>query len=59
VSNVFRGGGIASGIAVSGRLASGIIQVGEKVRVLPGDESAIVRSKPRTFPLARLILRGA
>ncbi|KAG8906018.1 Hsp70 suppressor, GTPase facilitates ribosomal subunit dissociation [Tulasnella sp. 403] len=45
VSNVFRGGGgtLASGIGVSGRLVSGVVQVGEKLRILPGDESAVVR----------------
>lgn len=48
VSNVFKGGGtstMASGIGVSGRLASGVVQVGEKLRILPGDETAIVRSR--------------
>ena len=35
--------GQISGIAVSGRLCGGVIQVGEKVRVLPGDETAIVK----------------
>ncbi|KIO21436.1 hypothetical protein M407DRAFT_15813 [Tulasnella calospora MUT 4182] len=47
ISNVFKGGGtstMASGIGVSGRLASGVVQVGEKLRILPGDETAIVRT---------------
>ena len=46
VSNVFRGGtgGLSSGLGVSGRILTGIIQVGERVRVLPGDETATVRS---------------
>ncbi|KAG8893187.1 Hsp70 suppressor, GTPase facilitates ribosomal subunit dissociation, partial [Tulasnella sp. 417] len=47
ISNVFKGGGtstLASGIGVSGRLASGVVQVGEKLRILPGDETAIVRT---------------
>lgn len=29
---------------MSGRLASGVTQVGEKLRVLPGDETAVVKS---------------
>ncbi|KAG9005228.1 Hsp70 suppressor, GTPase facilitates ribosomal subunit dissociation, partial [Tulasnella sp. 427] len=47
ISNVFKGGGtatMASGIGVSGRLASGVVQVGEKLRILPGDETAIIRA---------------
>ncbi|EJD01255.1 EF Tu GTP binding domain-containing protein [Fomitiporia mediterranea MF3/22] len=42
ISNVFRG--ITSGTAVSGRLCSGVVQVGEQLRILPGDETAIVKS---------------
>ncbi|EIM85561.1 EF Tu GTP binding domain-containing protein [Stereum hirsutum FP-91666 SS1] len=42
VSNVFKGQG--SGTGVSGRLCGGIVQVGEKLRILPGDETAIVKS---------------
>ncbi|KII95934.1 hypothetical protein PLICRDRAFT_99081 [Plicaturopsis crispa FD-325 SS-3] len=42
LSNVFKGSG--AGTAVSGRVCSGIVQVGERVRILPGDESAIVKS---------------
>jgi len=30
-------------MAASGRICSGVVQVGEKLRVLPGDETAIVR----------------
>lgn len=46
VSNVFRGGitGISSGLGISGRLLTGVIQAGEKLRVLPGDETAVIRS---------------
>ncbi|KAG8964732.1 Hsp70 suppressor, GTPase facilitates ribosomal subunit dissociation [Tulasnella sp. 419] len=46
VSNVFKGGGgtVSSGIGVSGRLVTGVVQVGEKVRILPGDETAVVRT---------------
>ncbi|KZT39634.1 hypothetical protein SISSUDRAFT_623284 [Sistotremastrum suecicum HHB10207 ss-3] len=44
LTNVFRGQtSVASGIAVSGRLSSGIIQVGERVSVLPGDETAVIK----------------
>jgi hypothetical protein len=34
----------SSGVGVSGRISGGIVQVGEKVRVVPGDESATIRS---------------
>ncbi|KAI5124791.1 hypothetical protein M0805_005425 [Coniferiporia weirii] len=42
ISNVFKG--MTGGTAVSGRLSSGVVQVGEQLRILPGDESAVVRS---------------
>ncbi|KAL4241371.1 hypothetical protein ABKN59_000306 [Abortiporus biennis] len=42
IANVFRGQ--SSGIAVSGRVCGGLVQVGEKLRVLPGDDTAIVKS---------------
>lgn len=42
LSNVFKGQG--SGAAVSGRICAGVVQVGEKLRLLPGDESTIVKS---------------
>lgn len=41
ISNVFKQHNM--GAAVSGRLCGGIVQVGEKLRVLPGDETAIVK----------------
>lgn len=41
ISNVFKGQ--SSGTGVSGRICGGIVQVGERVRVLPGDETAVVR----------------
>ncbi|KAE9405965.1 EF Tu GTP binding domain-containing protein [Gymnopus androsaceus JB14] len=41
ISNVFKGS--SSGTAVSGRLCGGVVQVGERLRVLPGDETAAVR----------------
>ena len=45
VSNVFKGQtAVASGVAVSGRLVSGVIQVGDRVRAVPGDEVATVRT---------------
>ncbi|KAG8834576.1 Hsp70 suppressor, GTPase facilitates ribosomal subunit dissociation [Serendipita sp. 399] len=44
VTNVFRGqSATSSGFAVAGRICSGVIQVGERVRVVPGDESAVVK----------------
>ncbi|KAJ7781566.1 P-loop containing nucleoside triphosphate hydrolase protein [Mycena metata] len=42
VSNIFKGQG--SGISVSGRLLSGVVQVGERLRILPGDETAVVKT---------------
>ena len=45
LSNVFKGQtAVASGVAVSGRLCSGIVQVGDRVRSVPGDEVGHVRS---------------
>jgi elongation factor 1 alpha-like protein len=55
ITNLFKGQNAASsGVAVSGRLYSGVIQVGERVRVLPGDETAVIKSEwathaPRDF----------
>jgi elongation factor 1 alpha-like protein len=49
LSNVFKGQtAVASGVAVSGRLCSGIVQVGDRVRSVPGDEVGTIRSKPIT-----------
>jgi elongation factor 1 alpha-like protein len=46
VSNVFKGQtAVASGMAVSGRLCSGVVQVGDRLRAVPGDEVAQVRSE--------------
>ncbi|KAH8118532.1 EF Tu GTP binding domain-containing protein [Phellopilus nigrolimitatus] len=42
ISNVFKG--LTGGMAVSGRLCSGVVQVGEQLRIIPGDETAIVKS---------------
>ncbi|KAL6298107.1 EF Tu GTP binding domain-containing protein, partial [Sparassis latifolia] len=42
ISNVYKEQG--SGLAVSGRVCGGIVQVGERLRILPGDESATVKS---------------
>lgn len=45
VSNVFKGQTTGpSGLGVSGRIESGVVQVGEKIAVLPGDETAVVKS---------------
>lgn len=41
ISNVYKSQG--SSMAASGRVCTGIVQVGEKLRVLPGDETAAVR----------------
>ncbi|OCB90856.1 hypothetical protein A7U60_g1880 [Sanghuangporus baumii] len=43
ISNVFKGTS-SSGTGVSGRLCSGVVQVGEQLRILPGDETAVVKS---------------
>ncbi|KAG6903305.1 hypothetical protein C0995_013058 [Termitomyces sp. Mi166 len=42
ISNVFKSHG--SDAAVAGRLCSGVIQVGERLRILPGDETAVVKT---------------
>ncbi|KAL1681342.1 EF Tu GTP binding domain-containing protein [Schizophyllum commune] len=42
IANVFKG--TTSGTAVSGRICGGIVQVGDRVRVLPGDETAYVKT---------------
>lgn len=45
VSNVFKGQtAISSGLCVSGRIVSGVVQVGELLRPMPGDEVGIVRA---------------
>lgn len=43
VSNVFKGQG--AGTSVSGRLCGGVVQVGERLRILPGDEIAVIKCK--------------
>ncbi|KAG6831884.1 hypothetical protein H0H92_007001 [Tricholoma furcatifolium] len=43
ISNVFKSHG--SGAAVSGRLCGGVVQVGERLRILPGDETGVVKCK--------------
>lgn len=46
VSNVFRGqSATSSGLAIAGRLCSGVVQVGETVLVVPGNQTAAIRSK--------------
>lgn len=45
VTNVFKGQtAIASGVGVSGRVVSGIVQIGDRLRPVPGDESGMVRA---------------
>jgi elongation factor 1 alpha-like protein len=41
ISNVFKGQG--QGASISGRIMAGVVQVGERLRLLPGDESCIVK----------------
>ena len=41
ISNVFKGS--TSGISVSGRVCGGIIVAGERLQIIPGDESATVK----------------
>lgn len=43
ISNVFKGQ--TSGISVSGRVCGGIIVAGERLRIIPGDESATVKGE--------------
>jgi elongation factor 1 alpha-like protein len=57
VSNVFKRQ--TAGAAVSGRLCGGLVQVGEKLRVLPGDETAVVKCEDalsRLFALSFSLL---
>ena len=49
ISNVFKGQGSTTG--VWGRVCSGLVQVGECLRVLPGDETAVVKGLSSTFIL--------
>jgi len=45
LTNVFKGQtAVASGIGAAGRLLSGVVQVGDRLRVLPGDETAAIRA---------------
>ena len=48
IANVFKGQG--SSATVSGRIITGVVQVGEKLRVLPGDETGIVKCESSYFP---------
>ncbi|EIN10318.1 EF Tu GTP binding domain-containing protein [Punctularia strigosozonata HHB-11173 SS5] len=53
ISNVFKGQ--SAGTAVSGRVCGGVVQVGERLRVLPGDETGVVKliqSNDETVPWA-------
>lgn len=45
ISNVFKGQG--STVGVAGRISGGVVQVGERVRILPGDETAVVKGLQR------------
>jgi elongation factor 1 alpha-like protein len=46
ITNVFRAGqtAISSGIGVSGRLLTGVVSVGDRLCVVPGDESGIIKA---------------
>ncbi|BGP48462.1 hypothetical protein JCM10450v2_004338 [Rhodotorula kratochvilovae] len=60
VSNVFKGqSATASGLAVSGRIESGIVQVGEKLAALPGDEAGVVRALEVEGELVLYALAGS
>lgn len=41
ISNVFRGQG--SGTGITGRVCGGVVQVGDRLRILPGDETGVVK----------------
>lgn len=51
ISNVFKGQ--TSGISVSGRVCGGIIVAGERLRIVPGDESATVRGEMAMYTYAQ------
>ena len=55
ISNVFKGQGSTTG--VWGRVCGGLVQVGERLRVLPGDETAVVKGQPYFFPFFDLSAR--
>src|ERR1700722_16436475 len=55
IANVFKG--VGSGIGVSGRLFGGVVQVGERLRILPGDETAVVKCAPCTPSAGSLLIR--
>ena len=57
ISNVFKGQGSTTG--VWGRVCSGIVQVGECLRVLPGDETAVVKGRPLPVFILSVFLTGA
>ncbi|GAA6024909.1 hypothetical protein JCM11491_005520 [Sporobolomyces phaffii] len=60
VSNVFKGqSATASGLAVSGRVESGIVQVGERLAALPGDETGVVRAIEVDGELVPYAIAGA
>lgn len=52
ISNVFKSHG--SSVVVAGRLCGGVVQVGERLRILPGDETAGVKSMQNTYLLSSL-----
>jgi hypothetical protein len=55
ISNVFKGQSSTTG--VSGRVCGGLVQVGERLRVLPGDETAVVKGYSSLVPFFLGLLR--
>jgi translation elongation factor EF-1alpha len=52
ISNVFKGQGSTTG--VWGKVCSGLVQVGERLGVLPGDETAVVKGQSLSYFSRRL-----
>ena len=57
VANVFRTP--SSAVAISGRVCSGLVQVGERLRVVPGDESALVKGTSLSVTIPTSLLNIA
>lgn len=59
VANVFKGSTTSSGLAVAGRVESGIVQTGERLAVLPGSEAGTVRAIEVDGSLVPYAIAGA
>lgn len=57
ISNIFKGQ--TAGIAAVGRICAGVVQVGERLRALPGDESGIVKSTVVSLSVMRPMTQHA